>query len=342
MSFKHLIIFFSVLTLSSCVKDKPEPVPSKQTILTTAKKVYVVNEGNFNSSNAGVSIYDTGNNAVIEDIYKEKNNVALGDVAQSMTKINGEYYIVVNNSNKIVVCGDDFIIKRTITGLTSPRYIIAVSNQKAYVSDIYANGLHIVDLNTGTKTGSITLKGDTEQMVMLFGKVYVTNASKDKIYVIDAVNNIITDSIVVGMNASSLVLDKNDKLWVLSSGSSSVTGKLSLIDPANNSITWSQNFGSTTERPGFLCINGTKDTLFYANNTGVCKMPISSTSLPSAFITSTSNIYGLSVHPTRFEVYVADARDFVSRSKIFIYKSSNGEPVHDFLSGFLSNSFYFD
>ncbi len=336
-----LLLIPAVLILSSCKKDEPEPDPNPPTPLSAAKKVYVVNEGNFGQGNAGVTIFDTGTGNRSEDYFKEKNGVAIGDVAQSMCKINGDLYIVVNNSNKVVVCGSDFKVKRTISNLTSPRYVIGVSNSKGYVSDLYANGLSIIDLNTGTKTGSISLPGATEQMVMLFSKVYVTNSAKDKVYVIDAATNTITDSIFVGTNASSLILDKNDKLWVLASGTSSVAGKLSLIDPVNNSITWSQDF-SLYRKPGLLCVNGTKDTLWFADKNGICRMPIASTSLPNAFINSTSNIYGLAVHPTRFEVYVADAMDFIAKSTIYVYRTSNGNPVGDFKAGFLSNSFYFD
>lgn len=335
------LLFSLLVILTSCKKDEPEPDPNPPTPLSAAKKVYVVNEGNFGGGNASVSIFDTGTANTSEDYFKEKNGVALGDVAQSMCKINGDFYIVVNNSGKIVVCGSDFKVKRTISNLTSPRHIIGVSNSKGYVSDLYANGLSIVDLNTGTKTGSITLPGKTEQMVMLYSKVYVTNTDRDKVYVIDAATNTVTDSVFVGLNASSLVLDKNDKLWVLASGTSSVAGKLSLIDPVNNSITWTQDFG-LNKKAAFLCINGTKDTLWFADKDGLCRMPITSTSIPNAFITSSSNIYGLGVHPTRFEVYVADALDYIAKSKIYVYKTGTGAAFGNFKAGLISNSFYFD
>jgi len=340
MNSKFLITLLPLLLLTSCVKDKPEPV-NNSTVFGPAKKIFVVNEGNFGSSNAGITLFDTGTGNGSEDIYKDKNGVGLGDVAQSMSKINGEIYIVVNNSNKVVVCDTTLKLKRTISGLTSPRYIVGVSNSKGYVSDLYANGLSIVDLTTGTKTGSIALPGKTEQMVALLGKVFVTNSERDKIYVINTSSNSIIDSIVVGINASSLVLDKNNKLWVLSSGTPSVQGKLSLINTTNNAISWSQAF-ALDEKAGMLCINGTKDTLWYANKDGICRMPIIATTLPNAFITSTSNIYGLGVHPARFEVYAADAKDYVSKSKIFVYKTSNGLLFGSFNSGFLSNGFYFE
>ncbi len=340
MNHKFFISLLTLLTLASCVKDKPSPSPTPNP-LGPAKKVYVVNEGNFGSANAGITLFDTGTGNGIEDQYKNKNGVALGDVAQSMCKINGDFYIVVNNSNKVVVCDTNLKLKRTISGLTSPRYIVAVSPTKGYVSDLYANGLSIVDLANGTKTGSITLPGTTEQMVFYNGKMYVTNSAKDKLYVINTSSNILEDSIVVGINASKLVLDKNNKLWVLSSGTSSVQGRLSLINPATNAVTWSQNF-ALIAKAGMLCINGTKDTLWFANKDGVCRMPIVSTSLPNAFISSTSNIYGLGVHPTRYEVYVADAMDYNSKSKIFAYRSSNGIIFGTFYAGYISNGFYFE
>lgn len=340
MNHKLIIPILLFLAFSSCVKDEPDPIPNP-VVLGPAKKVYVVNEGNFGSNNAGITLFNTGTGNGSEDYYKERNGIGLGDVAQSMTKLNGDYYIVVNNSNKIVVCDSTLKLKRTISGLTSPRYVIGVSASKGYVSDLYANGISIIDLVTGVKTGSISLPGSSEQMVMLTNKVFVANSAKDKLYVINTSSNSVTDSISVGINASSLVLDKHNKLWVLSSGTSSVQGKLSLIDPATNSVTWSQSF-ALNEKAGMLCINGTKDTLWYANKDGICRMPIVSTSLPNAFITSTSNVYGLGVHPTRFEVYVADAMDYVSKSKIYAYKSSNGVLFGNFKAGFISNGFYFE
>jgi YVTN family beta-propeller protein len=324
----------------SCQKDTPTPQPQPAP-LSSAKKIYVINEGNYGTPNASISLFDTGTNSVIEDYFKTVNNTSLGDVAQSMCKINGDYYIVVNHSGKIVVCDQDMKIKRSITGLNAPRYIIGVSNSKAYVSDIYANGISIIDLNTGTKTGSISLPGASEQMAMIYNKVYVTNTSKSKVYVIDASVNTVIDSISVGINASGLQVDKNDKLWVLSSGSTSVAGKLSLIDPVNDSVTWSQDL-SLNRKAGLLCMNGTKDTLWFADKDGLVRMPISSTSVPSAFKTLTSNIYGLGIHPTRFEVYVADALDYTSLSKIYVFKSSTGAAVTNFSAGYISNGFYFE
>jgi hypothetical protein len=337
-----LFFVLPMLVLCSCHKDEPTPINPNDPTGSPGKKIYVINEGNYGSNNASITLFDTGNASNTEDYFKQQNGVGLGDVAQSMTLINGDFYIVVNHSNKIVVCGSDLKVKRTITGFVSPRYIVPVSSTKAYVSDLWANGVSIVDLVTGTRTGSIALPGKTEQMVFANNKVFVTNTDRDKIYVINTTSNLISDSITVGINAGSMVLDKNNKLWVLSSGTSSVTGRLCQIDPGNHAIVSSHNF-TPDEKAGLLCINGTKDTLWYANKNGVCRMPITSAALPSiAFISSTLNIYGLAVHPTRYEVYVADANDYTSRSTIYAYKTSNAVLYGTFKAGLISNGFYFE
>jgi YVTN family beta-propeller protein len=292
------------------------------------------------NGNSAISLFDTGNNTVIENYFFSQNNTSLGDVAQSMNKINNDYYIVVNNSNKIVVCDENFKVKRTINGLISPRYIQQVSNQKAYVSDLYANAISIIDLNNGVKTGSISCPGKTERMVMLYNKVYVTNYDRDKVYVIDATIDKIIDSVYVGLHTSSLVLDKNDKLWV-ASGESSVTITFSIkrINPVDLSTEGS--FGSLSSLPNNLCINGSKDTLFFLSG-DVYKMAISDAAGTKIVPKGPKNFYGLAVHPTTHDIYVADALDYVQKSTIYIYNSATGAEKQHFKAGINANGFYFE
>lgn len=340
MKLPHLILLFCLALLTSCVKDKPAPLVNQTVQLTNAKKVYIINEGNYMNNNASISLYDTGNSAVIENYYSAQNTSTLGDVAQSISKINNDYYIVVNNSNKIVVVDENFKYKRSITGLTSPRYIQQVSNQKAYVSDLYANDISIIDLNSGIKTGSIALSGWTERMVMLYNKIYVTNMNKNYVYVINAVNDQLTDSIYVGKNAGSMELDKNDKLWVIGSGNAN-NGFLTRIDPMN--LSTSTFSFTTSDNPHNLCINGSRDTLFYLNN-GIYKMSITDASLPASpfIIKGTKNFYGLAVHPTTHDIYASDALDYVQKSNIYVYDVNAAIQKRAFKAGVNANGFYFE
>ncbi len=342
---KFLPLFIFSLALVSCVKDKPQDVVQPQVQLTSAKKVYIINEGVFNSGNASVSLYDTGSDAVIEDFYKTQNPSSpnVGDVAQSLSKINGKFYLVVNNSGKIIVLDDQFKKTTQITNLSSPRYVLPISNQKAYVSDYNGNAISIIDLNSNIKTASIPCPGFTEEMVLIYNKAFVTNVKRNFVYTVNTINDTKTDSINVGPNAGSIVVDKNDKVWVLAGGDSqnNIPGKLSRIDPVNNQVEISFTF-TAGDSPFHLCLNKTNDTLYFIKG-GIYRMAITDATLPAtAFIANGSkNFYGMGVNPNDHTIYAADALDYISKSNIYIYNASGNEKTH-FKAGLIANGFYFE
>ncbi|MBK9284113.1 MAG: hypothetical protein IPM51_07300 [Sphingobacteriaceae bacterium] len=342
--FKHTCysILFGII-LSACIKDKPQVVSSQAVNLSNASKILIVNEGNFMSSNASVSLYDPGSGSVIEDYYKNQNGTSLGDVAQSMYYFNGNYYTVVNNSGKIMVCNRDFKLTSTINGFTSPRYILPVSNGKAYVSELYGNQIKIVNLNTNQITGGIICPGWTEKMVKAYHKVFITNPQKNYCYVINSISDEKTDSVFVGINAASIVVDANDKIWVLSSGdlANSIAPLISRINPISLEIELAYAM-AMSDRPTELCLNKNKDTLYYLNK-GICKMSIQSNSTPSSpFISGGNrNYYGLNIDPHSNVIYVSDVLDYIQKSNVYLF-DVNGNEKKFFKAGIIANSFYFE
>jgi YVTN family beta-propeller protein len=340
---RYLFLIITCSLLLSCVKDKPPVNQPVNVQLSNSGKVYIVNEGKFNSGDAAVSLYDPGTGQVVENYFQSQNNTTLGDVAQSMNYFNLNYYIVVNNSNKVVICDAQMKKKATISGLSSPRYILPVSNSKAYVSDLFSNFISVVSLNTNSLTGTIACAGWTEKMVMLYNKVYVTNMYRNYVYVINAANDTKIDSIFVGPNAGSIVVDKNDNIWVLSEGdqSKNINGSLSRYNTTSSQVDKVMIF-SNGDSPFNLCLNKTKDTLYYLNN-GVYRISINDNFLPgSAFIAKNGrNFYGLGINPNDYNIYVSDAIDYVSKSGIYIYSPSGAEKSN-FKAGINANSFYFE
>lgn len=345
MKLINYIFIFAALAVSSCVKDKPNDIMQPEVTFSNGYKVFIANEGNYGSNNASVSMYDVGNGQISSDIYKSQNNNAvLGDVCQSINKINNKFYVVVNNSGKIIVVNSaDFKLITSITGLQSPRYILPVTFSKAYVSDLYSNSISIIDLNTNTKTGSIPCSGWTERMALIYNKAFVTNNKSYYTYVINTITDQITDSINAGPFAGSIVTDKNSKIWILSAGSStaSVNGKLTRINPVNLQIELSLSFASGNS-PSNLCINATKDTLYFLN-TNIYRMDINSATLPSsAFISSSSNnFYGLDVSDKDYTIYVSDAIDYIQKSSVMVY-SPSGQLKTTFKAGINASGFYFE
>lgn len=338
-----LTILVSLPLLNSCKSDKPEDINEPQ-IVVNSKSVYICNEGNFQFGNASISYYNPSQNECSEDIFKSNNNSNLGDVCQSMTFFNGKAYIVVNNSHKIEVVNlSTFQRIATINGFNSPRYFLPINNSKAYVTDLYENRIAILDLNTNSISNYIPCNGWTEKLKMMYGKVFITNQRSDKLYVINAINDQITDSIPLKEGGNSVIEDKTGKLWVLCGGNrvSSIPGGLYRINPSTNEVEQSFPFTSSNTTPWRLTVNATNDTLYWLNN-GVYRMAINDSSLPTApFIDqSGSNFYGLGIDPSTNEIYISDAIDYVQKGVIYRYQS-NGNLINTFRAGIIPGEFYF-
>lgn len=336
-----LLFFFFFL---SCVKDKPVVVNKEASIYTgESGRVFILNEGNFGSGNGSVTLYDPVTGGITEDYFYQQNQQWAGDVVQSMTKVNGMYLLVVNNSGKIYSLNRGFKIMQILGGLTSPRYVISLTPDRALVSDLYAQQLALINPNTMQVVQTIPFPGWCERMVMYMNRVFLTNVKKNYVFVMDASSLSITDSIPVQKGSSSLVLDRYNKLWVLCSGDimQNIPGALVRINPINHQVEWTANFSSGY--PSHLTTNPTADTLYFLHQNGIWRMPVTATALPSGawIFQGTKNFYALGVHPGSGNLYVSDAKDYIQKSDIYIYKP-NGSLVGSFKAGIISGNFFFD
>lgn len=340
--------------LSSCMKYGPSEV-EVFTPEGLSGGVFVVNEGNFMYGNASLSYYDSQQigpekNKVENDVFVRANGISLGDVAQSMTMHNGVGYVVVNNSGVIfAIDPGTFQVKGLITGLVSPRYIHFVSDTKAYVTDLYASQLTMVNPQTYTITGTIPTPGhrSTEKMVACGDTLFVSCWSYDRtVLVIDTKTNTLIDSISVGIQPSSMALDAYNRLWVLSDGGfeGSPYGYslpvLQCLDPKTNRLVWEATFPEAGS-PSELCVNGARDTLYYINK-AIWRMNVSQRALPEQpFLPYQGTLYyGLAVDPVSSDVYVADAIDYVQSGIVFRY-SAAGDLVAQFKTGIIPGAFCF-
>jgi hypothetical protein len=337
---RKLLAVLLALFFAACVRDKPT-VQGTVAETPTGKGVYVVNEGNYGGGNASITWFDPASGAAIDDVYRDANATALGDVAQSMTYFGGKFFIVVNNSGKLVVCGGGFKKEGEI-GLTGPRFMLPVSTSKAYISHLGSDRITVLDLSTLSTRTTVACPGWTERMVTQYGKVYVTNIYREYLYIIDAAADIITDSIHVGPGAGSLVIDDNENIWVLASGdiTASKPGVLTRINGRSHQVELSLPFAGGG--PMHICANSRGDTIYYLNS-GVYRMAISDRVLPSQpFISSgTRNFYGLAVNPGDGRIYVSDALDYSQRSNVYFYNAA-GQELGFFKAGVNASSFLFE
>lgn len=321
-------------------------------ISTSERGLFICNEGNFQYGNATLSYYDPQTKSVENEIFYRANAMKLGDVAQSMIIHNGIGWVVVNNSH-VVFAIDHTTFKEVgrITGLTSPRYIHFVSDNKAYITQIWDNRIFIINPKRYEVTGYIEVpnmtseQGSTEQMVQLGKYLYVNCWSyQNRLLKIDTETDSIVAELEVGIQPTSLALDCNGKLWTVTDGGyeGSPYGyeapALYRIDPETFSIEQTFSFAKG-DAPSEVQINGRGDTLYWIND-DIWSMSVDADRVPvRPFLDSRGTIYyGLTVDPKSDEVYIADAVDYTQQGKIYRY-SARGELLDEFYVGIIPGAF---
>ncbi|MCW8940417.1 MAG: hypothetical protein OQJ88_07145, partial [Flavobacteriales bacterium] len=250
----------------------------------------------------------------------------------------------INNSSKIeVIDKSNFSSIATITGFDSPRYFLPINSSKAYVSNIFSNKIDIINLTNNTISGSITTSSNwTEKMLVFNDTVYVCDMSNNKLILINKTNNQIIANISVGIQPNSLILDKNNKIWIMCDGGfNEANAQLIKFNPNIRTVEQTFVFSNISDSPSNLIIDSSKENLYFINN-HIYKMNINDMSLPSSSWVSNNGevFYSLGIHPTTYEIYVSDAKDFVQNSTIYIY-SPNQQLYHQFQSGINAGHFLF-
>lgn len=335
-----------LLITNSC--EKP-PVELGNKGFDFGSGVFIVNEGQFLSANASVSFFNPAGDSVHNHIFYRANQVPLGDIAHSMFIWEDDAYIVVNNSGKIYRTGRyDMAYRGKITGLSSPRYITierrGQENLKAYVSDLYSGYVMVLDPLEGTVLDSIQIsrtgeRYSSEQMILHDGRLYVACWSYGRhILVIDTSTDQLVDSIEVGIQPNSMVLDKHGSLWVLSDGGYPLSSMAQ--EPASLARINLENYRAETmkiwddimQSPSDLCINTAGNTLYFISG-GVYRVSLEMEGFSEPLIPAAGRqFYSLGIHPDDGSIYVGDAVDYQQNGWVYRYHP-DGSPIDSFRVG---------
>ncbi len=356
MMLNRFVLFLLItMSMGACVKDKPSGSHPTNPPANRKGGIYIVNEGSLGNNNSSLSYFDPATQQAYEDVFKAANNRSLGDVFQSMTLIDGNFWLAINNSDKIEVIDTGDLKSRHIIALQKPRYILQVSADKAYVTSLFNPIIHIVNTKTFQVTGSITTDyANTEDLVMLNGKVYVSqwDTAANFVYEINPGTDQIERRITFNGRASSgLAVDKNHKLWVMAGNvTKGKTATLSRIDPVSGTVEQSFTFGPK-EDPIRLRFNATGDSVYwigvdyYGTNAynGIYRMPVTATQLPAQpFITAQQFQYfwGLDIDPVTNDIYITDPKGFIQKGTVLKYNAA-GQLLGNFATGTGPSACYF-
>lgn len=364
---KYFILISLIgLLLSGCMGIEDTTKPDLE---LNNKGLFILNEGQFNNGNASLSYYDIAGKSIKNNIFATANDQKLGDIANSMTMHNGTLWIVVNNSHVVfAVDPKTGIEKGRITGLNSPRYIHFVTDNKAYVTQMYTNEIAIVDTKKYEVTGHIntsvttTIKTDwngqattpdLEQMIQIGDKLYINCWSYcSDIIEIDTKTDTETRKLNVGIQPNSMTLDKDGMLWVLTDGSYGAMEAAALhkIDPAKMQeikkieLAPGKGFGWSDLKAD------AKGENLYLLNKALYKFPINEAvqlnkkstttepTAPKAFIELNESIYTYGIDPNNGEFYLGEGA-FDKNAWVFRY-SADGTTLIDKVKAGVSPKYY--
>jgi YVTN family beta-propeller protein len=348
------LIFSFCCWFASCVKDKPATLNNANP--GSSGNVYIVCEGNFGVGDATLYAYEPKPDSVFGDLYNTVNHQLLGDVFQSMQRIGNKFFLCINNSDKVVVINAS---DRTLVGTISikkPRYILDISPTKAYVSTLYSNKVYVIDPQKMQVTDSIALPDkNPEEMCIYNGNMVVAtwDTAGNNVYSIDiTTNKVIQAYKLAGYAPQSVLIDKEQMLWVLSGNPTDHRPcALTRMDLSTGQILASYSFSTKVNavRP---VLNNTKDTLYFieanqdggTNDNGIYRMDIHSASLPTQpFVAAKQYQYfwALGIDPLTGNIYVGDPKGFIQKGSVYVYRP-DGTQIKSFTVGLGPGHFYFD
>jgi len=345
MRINYLFLILIVL-VASCRKDQTASLP-------TTNGVYIVNEGNFNFGNGEVSFYDPNTNAVTNNLFQSANGFSLGDVGQSMFIKDTIAFVVVNNSAKIeVVKLPSFQLIRTITiNGSSPRNILPLNDSIAYVTELFAKKIWVLNYLTGSVATTITTQGWSENLFKIDNDVFVQqkiNSTLSSTFAtllkVNTTNHTAQyNNTFGGRDVTGMVKDKLNRIWIAVDEDTANSLYAGFYCFDKNLVEQKSVFyTSYNHHPSRLCINSNGERIVYADK-DIFSFTIDENAIPAIPVISGSgkNIYAMDIDPANDDIYLSDALDFVQQSRIYRYDKS-GTLIHSFTAGIISGNFAFN
>jgi len=349
-----ILLFIIFIITASCNKNEKN---NNLIIDSSAYSYFISNEGAFGYSNASVSIFNSKENSVINNAFEQINNRNLGDVLQSIYKIDSKLFLMVNASNKIEVVDSKSMKQiKTLENISLPRYMISDGNKNAYVSCWGNDGLlKVLDINSLEFTESIKVGKGPEEMLISNNKLYVCNRGG---FVDDStisIVNIFTNKLIKNLKCNfipiDIVAEDDYKIWVLCRGKIIYNAAWQQIGESKASLICINTNSDSIEKelllpanqhPSHLEISPDKSILFYGGGfsfNGIYSFKISSNVLSTNPLIN-KEFYGFNVHPTNGDIFCLEAPSFSSSGRLIIY-SSTGVEKQNLKCGIGPNSIIF-
>lgn len=318
--------------------------------------MYLLNEGNMGSNKCTLDYFDFATSVYARNFYAEKNpNVIkeLGDVGNDIQIYGNKLYIVINCSHKVEVLNAYTGIRIGQIDIPNCRYIRFYKGY-AYVSSYVGpvlidpasppGAVYKIDTTSLNIVDKVSVGYQPEEMEIIDDYMYVANSGgyraavgyDNTVSVIEMEDFKQTEKIQVAINLHRIRQDSRKQLWVSSRGDyKTIPSNLFVLSKkkgynrmeviksmnipcSNMAVSGDSIYIYSTEWNDFTG----KNTVSYAIvNTETLEI------VSRNFITDGSEKdiiipYGIAVHPETGDIYITDAKNYVSSGTLYCYTKS--------------------
>ncbi len=357
---KALLYFLLILfvTSVSCKKEPDDNNPEIPVEIPESRAIYVLNQGSYSGNNASVTLLNLENQVVTPDYFKAQNDRELGDTGADLYIYGSKAYIVTNISSQLEIV--DAVTFESIKQISfikdgTPQQPSAITGfgSNIFVS-AYDGTVSVIDTATLEIVKVIEVGLNPDALLTANGKVWVSNSGglnfpdyDNTVSVIDPITLREVTKIEVGTNPYTLKADDYGDIYVITRGNyGDVKMRLKIIDSSTQTVKHTfEDFDAYN-----LTIKG--DTAYvyhydYMGSSGSSIMMLNVKTeqiIRSNFITDgtvINAVYGIAADPNSNDVYISDAKDFISQGTVYCFgtdgklKSSFPAGVNPFAIKFL-------
>ena len=354
-----ILFSFILCYATSCREDELvvpteyDILPFEPTTEVNPIGMYLLNEGNMGSNKASIDYVDFKNAYYVRNMYAERNPTVikeLGDVGNDIQIYGNKIYAVINCSHKVEVMDAHSLVRIGQIDIPNCRYI-KFDKGNAYVSayvgpvaidpDAQLGAVYRIDTTSLAITGKCTVGYQPDELEIVGEYIYVANSGGYRVPKYDYTISVVekfgmtqVEKIPVGINLHRIEADKYGKLWVTSRGNyGSVRSKIFVLEKESR-FSRKMVVTDTLDIPcSEMHIQG--DSLYFysvewsnqeeKNHIAYGIIDVRTKELVTDhFITDGTEKdievpYGINVHPITGDIYVTDAKNYVSSGALHCY-----------------------
>ena len=320
----------------------------EQPRITGVDGFYLMNEGNMGSNKATLDYFDETTGVYHKNIYAERNpNVVkeLGDVGNDIEIYGSKLYAVINCSHKVEVMNVEDATSIARIDIPNCRYVVGHGHHvyvSSYVSPVQDDpkaplgAIYKVDTATMQVVNRINVGYQPEEMAISNGKIYVANSGgyrapdyDNKVSVIDLQTFELVNEIEVAINLHRVKRDKNGMIYVSSRGDyATIPSSLYVIDPTIDKVVaevdvpisdmWIHGDSAYIYSSARNDITNTTSISYSILNLNTLRV-VDDKIIKDGTDVDIKLPRGIAVHPITGEIYITDARNYVSSGRIHCY-----------------------